>query len=86
LILRRNLRLKMDDLNELRLKPVPIWCTNRSHMARAKASRTRITTSQSKIIPSRRRRRRGRMRVASCVIPLIIGQRSAQTAKEKTST
>jgi hypothetical protein len=55
-------------------------------MARAKASRTRITTSQSKIIPSRRRRRRGRMRVASCVIPLIIGQRSAQTANEKTST
>jgi hypothetical protein len=51
-------------------------------MARAKTSRTRIITSQSKILPSKRRRIR-RIRVASCAIPLIIRQRSAQTAKEE---
>jgi hypothetical protein len=48
-------------------------------MARKKASRTRITTSQNKILPSRRRRMRRRMRVDSCVVPLIINQRSSQT-------
>jgi hypothetical protein len=51
-------------------------------MARAKTSRTRIIISQSKILHSKRRRIR-RIRVASCVIPLIIRQRSAQTAKEE---
>jgi hypothetical protein len=55
---RRMIGLKMEYLRELRVKLVPTWCTSRSHMARAKASRTRITTSQSKILPSRRRRRR----------------------------
>jgi hypothetical protein len=48
----------MECLRELRVKLVPTWCTSRSHMAGAKASRTRITTRQSKILPSRRRRRR----------------------------
>jgi hypothetical protein len=47
----------------------------------ARASRIRITSSQRKILPSRRRRMR--MRVASCTVPLIIGQRSAQTTKEE---
>jgi hypothetical protein len=28
------------DLKELRVKPVPTWCTSHSHMERAKASRT----------------------------------------------
>jgi hypothetical protein len=51
-------------------------------MARGKASRMKIVTSQSKILPSRRRRRR-RARVASCAVPLIIGQRSSQTTKEE---
>jgi hypothetical protein len=73
-MLRRKLRLKMDDLKELRVKPVPTWCTSRSHMARAKASRTRITSSKSNLLLSRRRIRR--MRVASCAVHLIIGQRS----------
>jgi hypothetical protein len=52
----RQLGLKIDDLRELRVKPVTTWCTSHSDMARAKASRTRITTSQSKLLPSRRRR------------------------------
>jgi hypothetical protein len=52
-------------------------------MARAKAGRTRITTSQHKILPSTRRRIKRRMRIASCVVPLVIGKRSAQTAKEE---
>jgi hypothetical protein len=55
----------MDDLKELSITAVPTWCTSFSHMARAKASITRITTSQSKILVSRRRR----MRVASCAVP-----------------
>jgi hypothetical protein len=45
-------------------------------MARAKASKTRITISQSKILPSRRIIIR-RMMVASCAVIMIIGQRSA---------
>jgi hypothetical protein len=75
-MLRRNLGLKMDDLNKLRVKPVQTWCINRNHMARAKASRTRITISQSKILPSRRIIIRRRM-VASCAVTMIIGQRSS---------
>jgi hypothetical protein len=79
----RKLRLRTDDLNEPRVKPVPIWCTNRSHMAKAKAklSRIRITTIQSKLVPLRRRIRR--MRIALCADRLIIGQRSVQIAKEE---
>jgi hypothetical protein len=80
-MLRRKLRLKMDDVKELRVKPIPTWCISYSHMARTKASRTRIIASQSKILHSRRRIRR-RM-VALCAIPLIIGQRSVQTTKEE---
>jgi hypothetical protein len=80
---RGKLGLKMDDLKELRVKPVSIWCTSHSHMARAKASRTRIIIRQNKLLPSRRRRIKMRMRFASCVILLIIGQRSVQTAKEE---
>jgi hypothetical protein len=49
--------------------------------AKAKLSRIKITPSQSKLLPLRRRRRR--MRVVSCANLLIIGQRSAQTAKEE---
>jgi hypothetical protein len=52
--------------------------------AKAKLRRIRITTSQSKLLHLRRRRRSiGRMRVASCVDLLIIGQSSVQTAKEE---
>jgi hypothetical protein len=80
-MLRRKLRLRTNDLKELRVKPVPTWCTSRSYMAKAKVkanaklSRIRITTSQSKLLPLRRRRIR-RMVVSSCVDLLIIGQRS----------
>jgi hypothetical protein len=79
-MLRRKLRLRMNDLKELGVKPVSIWCTSRSHMAKtkvkakAKLSRIRIIISQSKLLPlRRRRRRRRRMRVASCADLLIIG-------------
>jgi hypothetical protein len=42
-------------IKKLRVKPVPTWYTSRSDMARAKESRIRITTSQSKILLSRRK-------------------------------
>jgi hypothetical protein len=82
-MLRRKLEPRTDDLKELRVKPVSTWCTSHRHMAKAKAklSRIKITPSQSKLLPLRRRRRR--MRVVSCANLLIIGQRSAQTAKEE---
>jgi hypothetical protein len=84
LILRRKLGLSTDDLKELRVKPAPTWCTSRRHMTKAKTklSTIRITTSQSKLLPLRRRIRR-RMRVVSCADLLIIRQRSAQTTKEE---
>jgi hypothetical protein len=86
-MLRRKLRLRTDDLKEMRIKPLPIWCTSRSHMTKAKLSRIRITISQSKLLPlirrRRRRRRIRRMRVASCANLLIIGQRSVQITKEE---
>jgi hypothetical protein len=78
---RRKLRLRTDDLKELRVKLVAIWCTSRSHMAKAELSKIRITTSQSKLLPLRRRRMR--VRVASCADLLIIGQRSVQITKEE---
>jgi hypothetical protein len=65
--LRRKLRLRTDDLKETRVKPMQA-------KAKAKLSRTRIITSQSKLLPLRRRRRIRRMRVASCVDLWIIGQ------------
>jgi hypothetical protein len=82
-MLRRKLGLRMDDLKELRVKLVPTWCTSRNHMAkvRAKLSKIRIATSQSKP-PRLRRRRIRRMRVDSCMYLLIIRQRSVQTAKK----
>jgi hypothetical protein len=82
-MLGRKLRLRTDDLKELRVKPVPTWCTSHSHMAKAKKklSKIRITTSQIKLLPLRRRIRR--MRVASCMDLRIIGQRSFQIAKEE---
>jgi hypothetical protein len=51
---RRKFGLRTDDLKELRIKPVPIWCTNRSHMVKEKVklSRIRITTNQSKLLLS----------------------------------
>jgi hypothetical protein len=49
----------------------------------AKLSRIRITKSQSKLLPLRKRRIIRRMRVASCVDLLIIGQRSVQIVKEE---
>jgi hypothetical protein len=84
-MLRRKLRPRTDDLKELRVKPTPTWCTSSRHMTKAKVklSRIRITTSQSKLLPLRRRRKIRRMMVVSCVDLLIIGQRSAQTAKEE---
>jgi hypothetical protein len=81
-MLKRKLGLRMDDLKELRIKQVPTWRTSRSHMARARSSRIKTTTSQSHLLSSKRRRLR-RMRVASCVVLLIIGQRSAHTAKKE---
>jgi hypothetical protein len=84
-MLRRKLRLRTDDLKELRVKLVPTWCTGRKHMAKAKSklSRIRIIASQSKLLHLRRRRRIRRMRVASCADLLVIGQRSVQIAKEE---
>jgi hypothetical protein len=75
--------LRMDDLKELRVKPVQTRCTSHSHMAKAKAklSRIRITISQSKLLSLRRIIRR--MMVASCADLLIIGQRSGQITKEE---
>jgi hypothetical protein len=81
---RRKLRLRIDDLKDLRVKPVSTCCISHSHMARARPRprRTRTITSQSNLLPLRRRRLY-RMRVASCAVPLIIGQRSAHTSKEE---
>jgi hypothetical protein len=71
-MLRRTLRLRTDDLKELRVKLVPTWCTSCSHMLKAKASRIRITTSQSKLLSLRRRRRIRRRMIASSANLLII--------------
>jgi hypothetical protein len=49
----------------------------------AKLSRIRITKSQSKLLPLKKRRIIRRMRVASCVDLLIIGQRSVQIVKKE---
>jgi hypothetical protein len=51
--------------------------------AKAKLSRIRITASQSKLVPLRKRRKIRRRMIVSCADLLIIGQRSAQTAKEE---
>jgi hypothetical protein len=84
-MLRRKLGLRTNDLKELRAKLVPTWCTSRSHMAKAKAklSKIRITISQSKLLPLRRRIIIRRMRVALCADLLIIGQGSVQITKEE---
>jgi hypothetical protein len=81
-MLRRKLKPRMDDLKKLRVKLASTWCTSRIHMAKAKLSIIRITASQSKLLPLRRRRIR-RMRVILCADLLIIGQKNAQTAKEE---
>jgi hypothetical protein len=80
-MLRRKLGLRMEDPKELRVKPMPIWCTSCNHMTKAKTkiSRLRITINQSKLLPLRMRR----MKVASCAYLLIIRQRSAQTVKKE---
>jgi hypothetical protein len=55
LMLRRKLELKMNDLKELMVKPVPTWCTNCSHMVIARPSKIRITTpKQSTTIKKRK--------------------------------
>jgi hypothetical protein len=74
-MLRRKLGLRMDNLKELRVKPVPTWCISRSHMAKAKVklSRNIITIRQSKLLPLKRRIIIRRMRNASCADLLIIG-------------
>ena len=84
-MLGKKLGLRTDDLKELSVKQVLIWCTNRSHTAKSKAklSRIRIITSQSKLLPLRRRRKIRMMKVVLCADLLIIEQRSAQTAKEE---
>jgi hypothetical protein len=58
-MLRRKLESRTDDLKELGVKPAPTWCTSRRHMAKEKAklSRIRITVSQSKLLPLRRRKK-----------------------------
>jgi hypothetical protein len=83
-MLRRKPELRTNDIKELRVKLMPILCTSRSHMAKVKTKLNRIRiTSQSKLLPLRRRRIIRRMRIASCADLLIIGQRSVQTAKEE---
>jgi hypothetical protein len=83
-MLRRKLKLRTGDLKELRVKPMSTWCTNRKHMAKAKAklSKIRITTNQSKLLPLRGIRIIRRMRVASCANLLMIGRRRVQIIKE----
>jgi hypothetical protein len=85
-MLRRKLKPRMDDLKKLRVKLASTWCTSRIHMAKAKTkaklSIIRITASQSKLLPLRRRRIM-RMRVILCADLLIIGQKNVQTAKEE---
>jgi hypothetical protein len=73
-MLRRKLGLRTNDLKELRVKPVPTWCTSRNHMSKAKLRRIRITTSQIRLLPLRRIIIIRMMRVASCADLLIIGQ------------
>jgi hypothetical protein len=80
-MLRRNLRLKTDDLKELRVKPVSTWCTSHSHMTKAKLSKIKIIISQSKLLPLRRRIIIRMMMVVSCADLPIIGQRIIQIAK-----
>jgi hypothetical protein len=60
-MLRKKLKLRTDDLNELRVKPVPTWCTSRNHMTKAKAklSRIKIPIRQSKLLPLRREEEEG---------------------------
>jgi hypothetical protein len=82
-MLRRKLGLRTDDLMEMRVKPVPTWCTSDSHMAKAKLSRIRIIISQRKLLSLKRRRIIRRMRVTSCADLLIIRQRSVQIAQEE---
>jgi hypothetical protein len=85
-MLRRKLGLRTDNLKELGVKPVPTWCTSCSHIAKTKLSRIRITISQSKLLPLRRRRRIRRMRVTSCADLLIIGQKMSKSQRKKIST
>jgi hypothetical protein len=81
LMLRRKLRLKTDDLKELRVKPVSTWCTSHSHMTKAKLSKIKIIISQSKLLPLRRIIIIRMMMVVSCADLPIIGQRIIQIAK-----
>jgi hypothetical protein len=83
-MLRRKLGLRTDDLKESNVKPVPTWCTSRSHMVKTKAklSRIRIIISQSKLLPLRRIIIR-RMMVTSYADLRIIRQRSVQIVKEE---
>jgi hypothetical protein len=80
-MLRRKLRLKTDDLKELRVKPVSTWCTSHSHMTKAKLSKIKIIISQSKLLPLRRIIIIRMMMVVSCADLPIIGQRIIQIAK-----
>jgi hypothetical protein len=57
--------------------------THSKGKVKAKLSRIRITTRQSKLLALRRIRRIRRRMVASCADLLIIGQRSVQISKEK---
>jgi hypothetical protein len=50
---------------------------------KAKLSRIIITTSQSNLLPLRKRRRIRRRMITSCADLQFIGQRSVQTAKEE---
>jgi hypothetical protein len=80
-MLRRKLRLKTDDLKELRVKPVSTWCTSHSHMTKEKLSKIKRIISQSKLLPLRRRIIIRMMMVVSCANLPIIGQRIIQIAK-----
>jgi hypothetical protein len=74
---RRKLRLRTNDLKELRVKPVPTWCINRSHMIKAKEKQTTTFKKKKKI---------RRTRVTSCANLLIIGQEVSKSQRKKTST
>jgi hypothetical protein len=45
-ILRRKLMIRMNDLREMMVKPVPIWCISCSHIVKAK---TKVKLSRIKI-------------------------------------
>jgi hypothetical protein len=77
-MLRRKLGPRMGDLRLLRARLVPIWCKSLTAKARVRERRP----SRSLLLLLRRKSLR-KVKAVLCVDLLIIGQRSAHTAKEE---